>query len=80
MDDRIASIACSLRVAQHANSSSGQITIATIETRGSPLATQPITSPTAAQKTVEYRSFNSARQHVDHATDQLFRQHRKVTR
>lgn len=80
MDDRIASIACSLRVTQCANSPSGQITVTTIETRSSASATQPITSLATTQKTVEYRSFDPARQHADHAADQLFLKHRKVIR
>lgn len=80
MDDRIASVACPVRVAQRVNGPPGQITVATIEAGSSAPAAQPITSPAATQKTVEYRPFDPARQHVDHAANQLFRQHRKVTR
>lgn len=78
MDDRVASVACAFRVAQHPDGPSGPAIVATIETRGSSSASQSTAGPTTAQETAKHRTFNSSGQYADHAAYQLLRQHREV--
>lgn len=69
MDDWIASVARSFRVAQRIDGPTRQIAITAIETGSSSFASQSITSPTTAPKTIEHCSFDPPGQYVNHATD-----------
>lgn len=80
MDDRIASVACSFRVAQYLDGPSGPAVVTAIEIGGSPSASQSITSLATAEETTEYCTFNSSGQYVDYAAHQLLHKHRKVRR
>lgn len=69
MDNWIASVTRSFRIAQCIDGSTGQIAVTAIETGSSSFASQSITSLTAAPKTIEHCSFDSSGQYVNHATD-----------